>query len=379
MVGRIILSKDLTVRTGEIQLTLPGTRVQFCANSLNHGDGGIAYVARLTAKVLNENMQKYSIAVSGLTFSDIMNHGEYDFPLYSCGRSKLLFAVKNFCAHFRKSIFIYDSCNLAQAHLGGWVNRPYAVFVHGIEVWENAKKSWISACRNADVLIVNSNYTLRRLVANHGPFNNAKVCWLGTENENIPEIKVPIEKRGDNVLIVSRIEKSESYKGHIELLKVWPKIITNVPEAKLHVVGDGNGLEELKSMADSMKLNKHIVFHGFVPHSMLEELYSRSKVFAMPSRGEGFGLVYIDAMRYGIPVITSTHDAGCEVSLNNENGFSIDLDQNEIGIAEKIILLLKNTELSKQLGINGRQRWLNNFTYTHFERRLLSILLPLIA
>ena len=92
----------------------------------------------------------------------------------------------------------------------------------------------------------------------------------------------------------------------------------------------------------------------------------------MPSRGEGFGLVYIEAMRYGVPVIASIHDAGQEVNVDGQTGYNVSLDRpRELG--DRLVELLSSPSLMRQLGAAGRVRWHEFFRFSAFKRQFLPI------
>jgi phosphatidylinositol alpha-1,6-mannosyltransferase len=107
---------------------------------------------------------------------------------------------------------------------------------------------------------------------------------------------------------------------------------------------------------------------GFVPESSLPDLWKRTVVFAMPSRGEGFGLVYIEAMRWGIPVIGSIHDAAREVNVHNETGLNVDLTRKD-ELRDSLIELLRDRDLARRMGAAGQRRWHEHFRYSAFRTR----------
>jgi len=107
---------------------------------------------------------------------------------------------------------------------------------------------------------------------------------------------------------------------------------------------------------------------GFVEESALPELWRRAVVFAMPSRGEGFGLAYIEAMRWGVPVVASIHDAGSEVNVHNETGLNIDLARPS-QLKDALIELLRDRDLAWRLGQAGQRRWRKHFCYSVFRER----------
>src|SRR5262249_34823734 len=114
-----------------------------------------------------------------------------------------------------------------------------------------------------------------------------------------------------------------------QLIAIMPSIVDRTPDAQLVVVGTGDDLERLKSLARESGAGKAVLFTGFASPELLACLYSRCRLFAMPSRGEGFGLVYLEAMRFAKPCIASTVDAGREVVADGETGLLVDPDNLE--------------------------------------------------
>jgi phosphatidyl-myo-inositol dimannoside synthase len=102
----------------------------------------------------------------------------------------------------------------------------------------------------------------------------------------------------------------------------------------------------------------------------LPDIWKSTVVFAMPSRGEGFGLSYIEAMRWGVPVIASTHDAGREVNIHNETGLNVDLEH-QSELADALIELLRDRDLARRMGAAGQRRWREHFCYSAFRKRFL--------
>ena len=94
-------------------------------------------------------------------------------------------------------------------------------------------------------------------------------------------------------------------------------------------------------------------------------------MFAMPSRGEGFGLVYLEAMTYGLPCIGATQDAAGEIIDDGVTGFLVD-QADTADIADRIVMLLENEDLRRTMGDEGRRRLEREFSYEQFSRRLLT-------
>lgn len=333
------------------------------------GHGGIACVARMTAKTLIDHGDNPTI----LSLLD-------DYPVKIAGSeaatargSRLNYIARCHVAAFSHDRFLYDSVGTARAHprLPG-LRRPYGVWIHGVEVWNGLGADRERALRGADFVLVNSHFTLKKFQDIHGPLKNARVCWLATEEDEPPQ-KSPMFDGPPTVLILARADAGEMYKGHRELIESWPDVMAAIPDARLVIAGSGSGLGEMKDLASRSAAAENIEIKGFVAESDMADLWCSAHIFAMPSRGEGFGLVYIEAMRHGLPVIASIHDAGQEINIDGQTGYNVDLDQPE-QLAERIISLFENTKEARKFGQAGYELWKQNFRFTAFKQRLIESL-----
>jgi phosphatidylinositol alpha-1,6-mannosyltransferase len=340
--------------------------------SLEAGNGGIARVARLIARVLNEELLAGEIGRAAVvSFSDTVSPHDLSLPIALARGSKIRFALWSMHACLESHAFIYDGPQLAQVHrLPVLSRKPFLAVLNGIEIWDQAKPSYVRISRQARLLVSNSHYTLNRAEHIHGRLPQARVCWLATETDSPPAIECSGGQ--PQVLIVGRIDPREN-KGHRDLVRCWPRVVQAVPEATLQIVGRGEGLAELQELVRRSSVADRIVFAGFVPEVELDRLYAQSAVFCMPSRQEGFGLVYVEAMRHGLPVIASVHDAAPEIVLDGQTGYTVDLDKPD-ELPERIIRLLRDPDHARQLGECGRQRWGAHFRYSAFCERFRPLL-----
>ena len=348
---------------------LAGRRIFLGAATMTAGHGGIARVARMTVHALTD-LGASVVPVSYLDKGSLEVAGA---PAVCASGSKLRFAVLCQLKGVGCDDFVYDSAGIARAHPRLIAcGRRYVVWMHGIEVWEKLRPDHYVALRRARLVLVNSHYTLDRFQALHGALPQARVCWLATENDTAPAAHEP---HGGplSVLALSRIDVEDAYKGHNALIAAWPQVLAAVPEAKLVIAGDGSGRSALEARARDLGLGDAILFTGFVREEELPRLWASADVFAMPSRKEGFGLVYVEAMRHGIPVVASVHDAGSEVNVDGETGFNVDLDQDGM-LADRLIELLSDNSLRMRLGAGGLARWQARFRYDSFKARLGAIL-----
>ena len=345
-------------------------RVFLAAATLLAGNGGIARVARLMGRVLAEEAAAGRLAVRS---ASLLDHDlpDVNLPVTIARGWKERFAWEVYKAALSCDYFLYDFLGMVRAHpCFPLLRRPCLSWIHGIEVWESANRSRLRCARRADVLIANSAYTRQRADRLHGGFQRAHVCWLATETDETPS-----RPSGDcrpTVLILGRMYPMR-FKGHDELIDCWPRVIAAVPDARLVIVGNGPGRPDLQRKAAASPAAQAIVFKGFVPEEAMPQVWDEATVFAMPSRGEGFGLVYIEAMRKGLPVIASIHDAAPEINVEGVTGYNVDLDKPE-ELPERIIYLLKDRDRAAALGRQGQQRWREHFTYTAFKQRFLPLL-----
>ncbi len=344
-------------------------KIHVAAALFTPGLGGIARVARNTARALIET----GVDVSLLSLSD-------EAPVEVAGRvasraygSKVRFLAHCHAAAITHGGFIYDFLGTARAHprLPGF-KRSYVVWIHGIEVWGDLSTERKNVLRRAGLVLSNSSYTLARFEEKHGTLQQARVCQLGTE-EDKPSSMPATFSGPPTALIVARMDDGNLYKGHREIIEVWPKIVSAVPDARLVIVGSGTGKDSIITHAANSSASTNIDVKGFLSEAELAQVWSQAHVFAMPSRGEGFGLVYIEAMRHGIPVIASVHDAGQEVNLDGVTGYNIDLNSKD-ALEERLIDLLGNPDRSSNMGRAGQERWQAEFRYSAFKNRLIEVL-----
>jgi phosphatidyl-myo-inositol dimannoside synthase len=347
--------------------------VLLAATSLQPGKGGISRVARLMARVLADQAASGKLRVHAVTLADDEPPADLALPVKAARGSRIRFVRKALRYGLTCSHVIYDAPPLARTHaLPPLRYRPSLAFAHGIEVWEKAPSKYITAARRMTCLLVNSDFTRRKADALHGGFARSRRCWLATEEDDLPAPGVPVSERPPTVLIVGRLV-GDRPKGHRELIACWPRVAAAVPGATLMIVGDGPDRPALATLAAATPAAASIVFCGFVPEADLDSRYARARVYAMPSRGEGFGLVYIEAMRHGLPVIGSIHDAAPEVLVDGQTGYTVDQD-NPDALSAAVVRLLRDPRHAARLGESGRQRWAEHFRYSAFRNRFGAIL-----
>jgi phosphatidylinositol alpha-1,6-mannosyltransferase len=270
---------------------------------------------------------------------------------------------------------LFDLLGMARAQvlLPRSFRAPYLVWVHGIEVWRPLGGLRRRALARADRVLASSAQTLERAEP-FLPALSSPPAPLHLALESRPLVGEAdagvLERAGHGfVLTVGRMSASERYKGHDELIESWPRVLEREPGARLVVAGGGDDRPRLEAKAHSAGLADWILFTGFVSEATLGGLYERAALFALPSRGEGFGLVFLEAMRAGLPCVALAGTAAQEVVEAGRTGLLVDSDatRNLVGgLAAAVASLLGAPERARALGEAGRERWRRAFGYDRF-------------
>ena len=163
-----------------------------------------------------------------------------------------------------------------------------------------------------------------------------------------------------NKPVVVCVSRLMARKGQDTLIEVWPEVLKKVPDAHLLIVGGGSLKQSLHKKTFDNNVHTSVIITGAVDWKELPGFYAAGDVFAMPVRTrnlgfdvEGLGIVYLEASATGIPVIAGNSGGAPEAVIDGVTGFVLN-PNNQMILAEKIIELLLNKELSNRLGKQGR-------------------------
>jgi phosphatidylinositol alpha-1,6-mannosyltransferase len=263
-----------------------------------------------------------------------------------------------------------------QALIPDAIERPYGVFLHGVEVWRLLSDADHRVLRRARLRVANSSYTARQVMKHHPDVGLVHVCPLALSLEDEQSITAPLlegRTREPLVLMVGRMDAGEAYKGHALVIAAWPFVLAACPGARLALAGGGDDTGRLRGIAARAGVAQAIDFLGFVDRATLLDLYRRAALFALPSRAEGFGIVYLEAMAHRLPCIGSVHDAARDVIVDGETGYLVGQDSPRV-IAERIVELLQNADLRARMGEAGFARLNHEFTFSRFAARMVALL-----
>jgi glycosyltransferase involved in cell wall biosynthesis len=209
----------------------------------------------------------------------------------------------------------------------------YAGFLYGIEAWNVTSKHRIRAMCAADALAAISGFTRDHVVKRHrvDPGRCRLVpCTFDVDRFAIgPKPVELLERYGIKpdqpvLLTVSRLALSERYKGHRQVFVAMRRILERYPDAVYVVAGQGDDLVRLKDEAKVMGLEDHVKFIGHVSVAELPALYRMCDLFVMPSSKEGFGIVFLESMATGKPVIAGNIDGSVDALDQGRLGALVD-------------------------------------------------------
>jgi phosphatidylinositol alpha-1,6-mannosyltransferase len=248
------------------------------------------------------------------------------------------------------------------------------LFLNGIEAWRDPGRDLRRLLKRVDLFLAISDFTWQKFLEFHPgladrPHQTVHLGLGGPAGEIDPPGNPPA------ALILGRVVRGEDYKGHRELIGAWPRVVARVPGARLWVVGDGDLRPDLEQTARDLNVTDYVRFWGRVDGNRKQELLHQCRCLAMPSRGEGFGLVYLEAMRLGRPCLVGRHDAGREVVNPPEAGLAADPKNAEALTDAVRRLLTAGPEWDRWSG-GARQRYESRFTAAHFKDRLIHALFP---
>lgn len=280
-------------------------------------------------------------------------------------------------------IFIHMGIASLLAVLPRWIRPVSMTWIHGVEVWSRRGIRQRLGLACSDYVVSNTEFTMRKALIANPWLPVPRPCHLGVPDGPLDASADLVTEMGflpgpHDILIVGRLAKGEGMKGHDQLIRAMPDVIRSTPDARLIVVGTGDNADFYEEMARREGVADRVIFAGFIGDSVLAGLYRQCGIFAMPSRQEGFGLVYLEAMRAGLACVASNCDAAQEIVVDGETGYLVDPDDRD-ALVGALNRLLNDEALRQTLGKQGRARFLQRFTEAHFQERFGNLLQEALA
>lgn len=265
-----------------------------------------------------------------------------------------------------------------------WLNRitgvPYGVVLHGLEAWNVENPALKSVLQRADQVMAVSHYTRDRLLREQSlqPSHvsvlpnafDASRFQIGSKPKYLLE-RYGLTPDQPVILTVSRLDQNTGYKGYNQIIQGLEQIRRQIPNAHYILAGKGNNIPHIEALVRQLNLQDCVTLTGFVPEAELADHYNLCDVFALPSRGEGFGIVYLEALACGKPVLAGNQDGAVDPLLNGEIGCLVDPEDVQ-AIAKNLIQILQGTYPNPVLYQPEilRQKTIENFEFAQFRRTL---------
>ncbi len=246
---------------------------------------------------------------------------------------------------------------------GAMLSIPHICSIHGTDVtitrtYPILSKLIRSVARRCKVITVNSSYTLKILTSCGKNIPTPTIIPMGVEqslpidhNENRDKENL---QRKPIILFVGRLIK---LKGVHVLIKAMKRIIIRYPDTSLVIIGDGVYMNSLHDLVSHLHLESLITFTGRISNQEVMTWYQKASIFVLPSisvdgQTEGLGVVLLEAMAYGVPVIGSNIGGIPDIIKDGENGVLVTPDDPD-ELSDKIIHLLDDPQLQERISLAG--------------------------
>ena len=352
--------------------------------------GGIQMAGRQTAAALSSIANERGCSCAFLSLNDAKGGhqaegGGLPFRFRGFGRNKprfILAALRLARAH--PNIIFAAHTNLAPITLAMKFfarNAQIIVGTHGIEVWQPLPAVRRNALRRADLVLAPSFDTVQKLLHIQGlaETNVRRLPW--PVDSEIMELAEPHQKLprpagfpdGRVILTVGRWAANERYKGADLLIQAAAALASEFPDLNLVLVGSGEDLPRLQKLARESGALPHVHFLTNLSRRELAFCYDSAEIFALPSTGEGFGLVFLEAMAFRKPVIGTPSGGIPDIVEDGVTGILVN-PKNPSSLPSALRALLSNNDLRLKMGERAREVVRTRYAFQSFRANLATLL-----
>jgi phosphatidyl-myo-inositol dimannoside synthase len=358
------------------------------------GVGGIQEAGRLTAAALSEIAVRQGRPADFLGLNDPSGPDTFDFAgsaisLHGFGRAKLSFVLAAIrrarsAARSGAPIILAAHPNLALPAAWMQVISPRAktvVMAHGIEVWKPLQPIRHRALLRANLVLAPSRDTVQKLINVQGvapektrrlawPLSPAFLCVADAASD--PSAPRGFPQEGLVILTVGRWASSERYKGVDKLIDSLPQLRAAFPSVNLVAVGGGDDLPRLRELSIGLGVADRVHFLEDLSREEVAACYACADLFALPSTGEGFGLVFLEAMAFSKAVVGVACGGTTDLIEDGVNGLLVPPDDAG-SLARALNRLLRDETLRAELGRRGAAMVREKYRFDLFRAELESI------
>ncbi len=360
-------------------------RVLVLLTDLFEAGGGIQTFNRCLVKALDELASRNRWKVAALALNDCgaselvsryLRAAQTSYRGFARNRPR--FAVAGIQASWNADVILLGHVHFCPLACAMRSVSKYLI-VHGVDVWK--RLSFLERLGVSRVhRILSVSVSTRNEMARYNNLSPSRFCIFpdtldpffgeGSTPQSRDDLGLP---KGKIVLTVSRLDARERYKGVDTVIQAVPKVLSKVPDAFYVVVGDGGDRGRLQRIADDLGVSQHIHFAGRVTSSLLPSYYQQCDVFALPSSGEGFGIVFLEAMRFEKPCVGARSGGIPEVVEDGVTGFLVEPGDAD-GLADRLVCLLHDAALREKMGQAGKDRLEREYSFEKFRTRLEAVL-----
>ena len=272
-------------------------------------------------------------------------------------------------------------CGHAALSIAAELKVPCVVSVHGLDVFADrqcgpwlgraARRLSLGVYRRAKRIVCISEKVRRQLPDELQ--SKTQVVYNGVDAQMFS----PAPEGGSPVRILS-VGNLTPTKGHALLMRAFAQALKAVPEIQLEIIGDGPERARLEQMASRLQISSRVIFRGRQDRQAVAAAMQSCAVFALPSRYEGLGCVYLEAMACAKPVIACTGQGIDEIIEDRANGMLV-APGDENALTESLLALLQDGSLRWRLGVVARESVVQRCTLDHQARALAQIYRECVA
>jgi glycosyltransferase involved in cell wall biosynthesis len=273
-------------------------------------------------------------------------------------------------------------CQCLYAGLAGYLakrfsGKPYLICGHGLDVYGPwAFKSFLSGLvlkqANAVLALTEDMKSQFRKFYDRDVTvipNGVEIAKYGRVSR--ADMRTKFEISPDSLVLIC-VARLNPVKGINYLIGAMPEIRTKFEKVKLYILGSEQDGGATGRQIEDLKLGDCVVLTGRVPDEQVAEYLAAGDIFVLPSLSEGFGIVFLEAMSAGLPIISTRVGGIPEVVIEGKNGFLAEPANSE-QLAEKLIYLAGNPRLMEEISINNR-RDVERYSLVNVVKRIEEIL-----
>ncbi len=305
------------------------------------------------------------------------------------GGNRKSFVIKSFLKGIRADVVILSHINLLSVAYLIKKFRPKTkiyLIAHGIEVWKKLPDAKLKALKKLDKIFAVSQFTKEKIkLENHISEHKIEVLnncldpfyYFPTDFSKPIELlkRYQLKKENEVIMCLSRLSSSEKYKGYDNVIKILPNLIEKNPHLIFVLAGkaDEEEYQRLEQLISEYKIGNYVKLIGFIDEAEITDHFVLADIFVMPSKKEGFGMVYIEAMASGLKVIAGNKDGSVDALSNGKLGKLVDPD--DLNQIEKALAELLAIPFSKKDKIELQKCVLAAFNFQQYKNSIKKIIL----